>query len=294
MNPGIVFAVLAYICWGLIPIYFKALKSIPADEILLYRMIWALVFLFGILTIKHHWRWLGLAVRSRPLLLRSALGAIVLSLNWFVYIWAVNSGHVVEASLGYFINPLVNVLVAWVVLHERLRPAQWGAIALAAAGVLWLTWQAGQLPWISLILACSFSCYGLLRKTSSLGALEGLTLETAILFPFAITILLALSIHQNHNSFVAADTHLRWLLVASGPVTAIPLLLFAAGARRISFSMLGILQYIGPTLQLLVGVQLYHEPFTATKLIGYTAIWAALGLYSAEGLWRTRRQVAPA
>jgi chloramphenicol-sensitive protein RarD len=209
--------------------------------------------------------------------------------NWFVYIWAVNAGRVVDASLGYFINPLVNVLIGAAFLHERLRPAQWAAAGVAAAGVGWLTWQAGAVPWIGLVLALTFGLYGLLRKTAALGAIEGLTLETVLLTPLAAAYLLWLA-HAGASGFVEGDTATRLLLAAAGPVTAVPLLLFAAGARRIPFSTLGLLQYLGPSLQLLIGVWLYHEPFAA-RAPGYVLIWIALAVFSVEGLlqgWRSR------
>jgi chloramphenicol-sensitive protein RarD len=200
---------------------------------------------------------------------------------------------VVDASLGYFINPLFNVLLGYVVLRERLRAFQWSAIGLAGCGVLWLTWHGGQLPWVALALAFTFGLYGLLRKTASLGALEGLTLETLVLFPVAAAYVLYLTA-QGQNSFIGATPSIQLLLAAAGPITAVPLLLFAAGARRIPLSLLGLLQYIGPTLQLLIGVWVYNEAFGSTRLVGFALIWSALALYSAEGLWQNwkARQVA--
>lgn len=279
------YAALAYALWGLFPVYFKALQSIPASEILLHRMLWSLVFLVIVLAWRRQWSWLSDVLRQPKILGAFTASALLLSSNWFIYIWAVNSGRVVEASLGYFINPLVNVLLGYMVLKERLRPGQWAAVALAACGVAWLTWQAGHLPWIALLLAATFGSYGLLRKTAALGALEGLALETLLLFPLAFGYLVYLTvIGQNH--FLSASSLSQWLLAAAGPITAVPLLLFAAGARRISMSLLGLLQYIGPTLQLMLGVWLYNEPFDGAKLAGFAIIWAALLIYSLEGLWR--------
>jgi chloramphenicol-sensitive protein RarD len=214
-----------------------------------------------------------------------AASALLLSANWLLYIWAVNSGHVIEGSLGYFINPLVNVMLGYLVLKERLRPVQWLAIGIAASGVLWLTWQAGRMPWIALLLAGSFGAYGLLRKTAKLGALEGLSFETMLLFPFAAAYLGWLSLH-GANGFEQAGDSTRWLLAAAGPITAIPLLLFADGARKIPLSVLGLLQYIGPSIQLTLGIVLFKEEFTAARLVGFALIWSALALYAAEGLWR--------
>ncbi|MEO7031278.1 MAG: EamA family transporter RarD [Herbaspirillum sp.] len=284
MRIGMLYAALSYIMWGLFPVYFKALQAIPAAEILLHRMLWSLLLLLLILAVRRQWAWLGQVLRQPRVLAGFALSSLLLASNWLLYIWAVNSNHVVDASLGYFINPLVNILLGYVLLKERLRPVQWLAVALAAAGVIWLTWQAGHLPWIGLLLAITFGAYGLLRKTASLGPLEGLSLETLLLFPLAFAYLLYLSLH-GQNSFVSAPSATQWLLVAAGPITAIPLLLFAAGARRIPLSLMGILQYLSPSLQLLLGVWLYHESFDAARLAGFSVIWAALVLYSLDGLW---------
>jgi chloramphenicol-sensitive protein RarD len=275
----------AYALWGLVPVYFKALQHVPPLEILAHRIVWSLVFLAIVLAWRRQWAWIGAVLRRPKVLAGFIASAILISINWFIYIWAVNNGRVIDASLGYFINPLINVLLGFLLLHERLRPGQWATVALAAGGVAWLTWQGGHLPWIALTLAITFGTYGLLRKTAALGALEGLSLETLILFPAALGYLIVLTLH-GHNSFATAPDSTKWLLVAAGPITAIPLLMFAAGARRIPLSLLGLLQYIGPTLQLLLGVWLYHEPFGGPRLVGFAMIWAALALYSAEGLWR--------
>lgn len=288
MHPGIVYASLAYLLWGLFPVYFKALQHVPAPQILANRMVWSLAVCALLLAALRRWDWLRTLAAQPRVLATFAASATVVSVNWLVYIWAVNAGHVIDASLGYFINPLVNVLIGALFLQERLRRVQWFAVALAALGVAWLTWQAGRPPWIGLVLAFSFATYGLLRKRGALGSIEGLTLETLLIFPFAFGYLLWLA-HLGQNAFVAGDATTRWLLAAAGPVTALPLILFAAGARRINFSTLGILQYIAPTLQLLLGIWLYHEPFEPAKATGYALIWTALAVYSIEGLWRTRR-----
>ena len=285
MNTGILYAATAYALWGVFPLYFKSLQEIPPMEILLHRMVWSLVFVAVVLALRRQWAWLGDVVRRPKVLAGFAASALLLSCNWFIYIWAVNNGHVVESSLGYFINPLFNVLLGSLILRERLRPVQWGAVAIAAGGVAWLTWHGGALPWIALLLATTFALYGLLRKTAALGALEGLALETLLLFPLAFGYLIVLSM-EGQNHFPAASTTSQLLLAAAGPITAIPLLLFAAGARRIPLSLLGLLQYIGPTLQLLLGVWLYHEPFGGARIAGFTLIWSALAIYTAEGLWQ--------
>jgi chloramphenicol-sensitive protein RarD len=292
MKRGVWYAVAAYLLWGVFPIYIKLLQSVPPVQILAHRMVWSLVFVTALLALQGRWQWLRTLVARPAIMLRFVATATVVSINWGIYIWSINSNRVVDASLGYFINPLVNVLLGALVLGERLRAAQWAAVGVAALGVVWLTVQAGTLPWIGLVLAVSFGTYGLLRKTAPLGALEGLALETALLFPLAFGYLVWLAAHQQ-NTFVDAPASMRWLLAAAGPVTAVPLLLFAAGARRIPFTLLGLLQYIGPTLQLLLGVVLYHEPFAPAKAAGYALIWAALALYSAEALWQSWRQ-APA
>lgn len=283
MRKGILYATASYTVWGLFPMYFKALQSIPPIEILLHRMLWALVFLFMVLAWRKQWSWIPQVLRQPKLLAGFTASASLLSINWFIYIWAINNERVIDASLGYFITPLVSVLLGYVLLHERLRYAQWLAVALASSGVLWLTWQAGHPPWIGLCLAFTFGTYGLLRKTAALGPLEGLSLETLLLFPFALAYLAWLTL-QAQTAFPTSPASLQWLLIAAGPITAIPLLLFAAGARRIPMATLGLLQYIAPSLQLLLGVWLYQESFSQERLLGFIAIWTALLIYSAEGL----------
>lgn len=283
MNPGIVYAFAAFVLWGLFPVYFKTLHQIPALEMLAHRMAWSLLFVAAVLVARRHWRWLGTTLRDRRLVLRFVGSAALLSGNWGIYIWAVNAGHIVEASLGYFITPLINVLFGFAFLGERLRPLQWLAVAIAAAAVAWLTWQNGAPPWISLALAATFGGYGLMRKTAQIGALEGLTLETLLLFPVAV-LYLTIDALAGHSHFAHAPFGLQLLLALSGPVTAIPLLLFGAAARRIPLSMLGLIQYATPTLQLLTGVLIYGEPFGQVRALGYGAIWIALALYSLEGL----------
>ena len=286
MRTGILSAGLAFLCWGLFPIYFHAISEVPPLQILVHRVLWSLLFLAIILAVRRQWAWLG-ELRGHPRVMGSfVLSSLLLSGNWLLYIWAVNNNHVIDASLGYFINPLVNVMLGFLVLKERLRPAQWAAIALAAVGVLWLTWQAGQMPWIALILAASFGAYGLMRKTAKLGALEGLSFETLILFPFAIGYLGWLTMQGQNSFFTTTSDTTRWLLVAAGPITAIPLLLFASGARKIPLSVLGLLQYIGPTIQMSLGIFFFHEAFTSARLVGFVLIWSALALYAIEGLYK--------
>jgi chloramphenicol-sensitive protein RarD len=289
MNRGVLYALGAYLLWGLFPVYFKAVAAVPPLEILAHRVVWSLAVVAVLLAVLRRWRWI-VELRRAPRTLRwFAASATLVSINWLVYIWAVNGGHVVDASLGYFINPLVNVLIGALLLHERLRPAQWIAVALAGAGVLWLTLLAGQPPWIGLVLAASFAGYGLLRKQAPLGALEGFSVEVMLLFPLAGAYLLWLA-RQDAGHFEGGALSLQVLLVLSGPITAVPLLLFAAGARRIPFSTLGLLQYVAPTLQLLLGVWLYREPFAGAKVAGYALVWIALAVFTFDGLRQSWRQ----
>lgn len=286
MRTGILSAALAFLCWGLFPLYFHALNEVPPTQILVHRVVWSLLFLAIVLTVRRQWAWVRPLMGEPRVIASFAISSLLLSGNWLLYIWAVNNGHVIESSLGYFINPLVNVMLGYLVLKERLRRGQWAAIALAACGVAWLAWDAGRMPWIALVLAASFGLYGLMRKTAALGALEGLSFETMLLFPFAAAYVVWLTINGENAFINTASDGTRWLLVAAGPITAIPLLLFAAGARKIPLSVLGLLQYIGPTIQFALGIFLFHEAFTSGKLVGFLMIWSALALYAAEGLWK--------
>lgn len=288
-NKGMLYAIAAYGMWGLFPLYWKTLQHVPALEILSHRMAWSLLFVLALLVVRRRWDWLKTAVHTPRTILLFFASAVLLSANWFVYIWGVNAGHIVETSLGYFINPLVSVLMGVFFLKETLRRAQWGAIGLAAAGVIYLTVQYGALPWISLTLATSFALYGLIRKTAPLGSLEGLSLETALMFFPALGYLLYLE-WTGTAAFGHVDTLTTVLLGFAGVATAVPLLLFASGARRIKLATIGILQYIAPTLQFLIGVLVYHEPFTLDRLIGFSIIWLALLLYSGENIWFNRHQ----
>jgi chloramphenicol-sensitive protein RarD len=286
-RTGMLYAFLAYAIWGLFPLYFKQLHGVNAFEVIAHRTLWSLAVLLVVLTVLRRWAWLGAALKNPRLIGSFVLSALLLSTNWLIYVWAVQNGHVVESSLGYFINPLVSVALGFAVLHERPRPLQWAALALAAAGVMWLTFSAGRLPWIALALALSFGLYGLMRKTAALGALEGLTLETMVLAPIAGLALALWTVHGQSAFVTASPTVIGWLLLA-GPITAVPLLMFAAGARRITLTMLGLMQYIAPTLQFCIGVWVYGEPLDGSRLVGFAIIWTALAAYSLEGLWRSR------
>jgi chloramphenicol-sensitive protein RarD len=288
-NKGFQYAAAAYILWGFLPVFWKSLQTVPALEILAHRMVWSLAFVALALAYKRRWDWLRPALHNKRTLLTFLVTGAVLSLNWFTYIWAVNAGFIVETSLGYFINPLVNVLLGVIFLGERMRGWQWTAVALAAFGVLYLTIRYGSLPWIALTLAFSFGFYGLLRKTAALEALEGLGLETAVLFFPALSYLVYLEI-AGKGAFGHAAGATSLLLVLAGVITAVPLWLFALGARRVTLVTLGLLQYIAPTIQFLIGVFIYGESFSGGQMIGFGLIWLALLLYSVEGLLAARKK----
>ena len=291
MNAGVVYAALAFLWWGLFPLYFRIVPGVPPGEVLAHRIVWCVMLLLAVLSWRRQWAWLLPVLRQAKVLAAFVASALLLSANWLTYIWSVNNGHVVDASLGYFITPLVNVLLGYTLLHERPRRAQWLALALATLGVIWLTLQTGRLPWIALALAATFGCYGLLRKIAVLGALEGLTLETMLLAPLALAALAYWSA-QGNATFPAPEALTNLWLFALGPITAVPLLLFAAAARRLSLTTLGLLQYIGPSIQFVLGLWVFHEPFTPARLAGFAMIWIALLVYTADGWAVGRRNVS--
>ena len=286
---GIFYAIWAYALWGVLPVFWKVLKAVPATEIIGHRMMWSAITMLVVLRYKYHWRWLRGAVKDPVTLLTFSATACLLAINWLTYVWAVDSGHVVDASLGYFINPLLTVLLGVVFLRERPRFWQWVAIVVAAIGILYLSINYGVFPWIGLTLATTFALYGLLRKTATLNAVEGLWLETAILFFPALAYLIYLE-RLGASSFGHVGATINLFLALTGLVTVIPLLLFAAAARRIPMTHLGLLQYIAPTLQLLLGVLVYRESFTTMRLIGFVFIWSALVIYSIEGALAARKK----
>ena len=292
MSSGILYGLSAYVLWGMFPLFFKQLQAASAIEVVLHRMVWSLVFVLIVLAVLRRWNWLGDVRRSPALLGKFAVSALLLAGNWLSYVWAVNNGHVLDASLGYFILPLINVALGFVFLHERPRKAQWVAFALAATGVLWMAVQSGHVPWLALLIAMTFGFYGLMRKTATLGALEGMSLETMLLAPLAVVALLWAGPSGPGSQWPAHDAHTWLFFLLSGPVTAIPLLLFAAGARRVPLSTMGFLQYITPSILALMGVFLYGEPFAGPRAVGFVFIWVALLLYTAEGLWAGRRAAA--
>ena len=286
MNSGIWYALGAYALWGLFPIYWKWLHHVPALEVIGHRIGWSFILLIIVILVTKQW------TKFRSTLTRRVLGiyliaGILLSFNWLIYVWGVNSEHVVETSLGYFINPLFSVLLGMIFLKERLRPLQWIPIGLATIGVIYLTWTYGSLPWIALSLAFTFGFYGLVKKTSPLGSLYGLTLETGLVFVPALGYLIYVeSIGQGAFGHTGIVSDL--LMIGAGVVTTIPLLMFASAAKRISLTMVGIMQYIAPTLQFLIGVLIYKEPFSTTSLIGFSMVWAALLIFWVEGVMARR------
>ena len=288
MNPGIAYALSAYLIWGMFPLYFKQVADVPALEVVMHRTVWSLLFVLLVLLARKRWAWLGEVMRQPKVLGVFALSALLLSSNWLTYVWAVQNQRVLDASLGYFILPLVNVTFAYAFLGERPRRGQWMAVGMAALGVVWLTIQSGRLPWVALVLALTFGFYGLLRKVAVLGALEGLTLETLVLAPIAAAYLAYGLWHGDSVLLQGPTATLAWLAVG-GPLTAIPLLLFAAGARRIPMTTLGILQYASPSILFLLSVLVFKEPLQVPRLIGFVLIWGALVVYSLEGLFNSRR-----
>jgi len=288
MNKGLIYGLGAYLLWGFMPIYWKLLHHVPALETLAHRTVWSLVFVAAILTLRRQWQWLRHTLRDYRTLGLFLLIAVLLAFNWGVYIWAVNAGFIVETSLGYFINPLVNVVLGVLFLQERMRPAQWIAIGLAATGVIYLTVSYGSLPWVALSLAFSFAFYGLLKKKVSLRPMDGLFLETAMLALPALIFLLYLG-STGVGALGHSDGWTTFLLPFTGIATALPLLLFAIAAKSVTLSTLGVLQYLAPTIQFMLGVFVYHEPFSPDRLIGFSFIWMALIVYTLEGIARRRR-----
>lgn len=287
MKKGVLFATAAYLIWGFYPIYFKALQAVPAFQIMTHRVVWCFLFMALLVLFRREAHVIKAALTPRTLLIYLAAGAIN-SINWFIYIWGVNAGFVVETSLGYFINPLFSVLLGVVFLGERMRAAQWVSIGLAALGVAYLTITYGSLPWIALSLAGSFGLYGLIKKVGPLDSLPGLLLETGAVFLPALGFLVFEEL-RGVGSFGHAGGVTTALLVLGGIVTAAPLLLFAGGIRRVPLTTMGLLQYINPTIQIIIGVYLYGEPFPQARVIGFGIIWVALLIYSLEGFLNRRK-----
>ncbi len=288
-KRGVLSVTGAYLLWGFLPLFWQSVQVVPAFELLCHRIAWSFVFVVLLLIGRKEWEWLRQARKNPKVLITFLVTAGLLAFNWFTFVWAINAGHIVDASLGYFINPLFSVLLGLLFLKERLRPWQWVAITIAAGGVIFLTLGYGAFPWIAFALAISFGFYGLLRKTAALGSLEGLALETTILFLPALAYLVYVEV-AGTGSFGHAGATINILLAFTGVVTALPLIWFAYGARRVTLATVGILQYIAPTFQFLLGVLVYGEEFTDTRVIGFSVIWTALLIYSLEGIVQGRKR----
>ena len=286
-TTGVVFGLGAYLTWGFLPVFLKALTSVPAPEVLAHRVLWSLLAVAAVVVVARRGQAVRQVLGAPRLVAALTLTALLIGVNWLIYIWAVNSGHVLETSLGYFINPLLNVALGVLVLREKLKRIQLAAVLLAAIGVVILAVAQGALPWISLALATSFGLYGLFRKMAPVDPLTGLLVETALLAPVGLVYLAYLET-AGVASFGDAR-HIDILLVLSGVVTAAPLLLFAAAGKRLRFATLGLLQYIAPTIQFLLAVLLYREPLSSAHLVTFACIWSGLALYAADSL-RTARQ----
>ncbi len=291
MKKGILFGIGAYALWGLFPIYWKLLQHVPALQLLGHRIGWSFLLLLAVIFVTRQWTDFRARLDRRTFLIYS-LAALLIGVNWLTYVWAVNAGHIVETSLGYFINPLLSVLLGVVFLRERLRPIQWIPVGLATAGVLYLTFVYGKLPWIALTLAFTFGLYGLVKKLAPLGSLYGLTFETGILFLPALAYLM-ISETNGTGAFLRTGLTSDLLMFGAGVVTTIPLLLFASAARSIPLTIVGLLQYIAPTLQFLLGVLVYKEPFDQTRLIGFSVVWIALIVFWVENYLAHRAATVP-
>ncbi|MGY4926395.1 EamA family transporter RarD [Streptomyces sp. 900105755] len=287
-RTGLVNGFAAYGMWGLVPLFWPLLKPAGSVEILAHRMVWSLVFVAVALVFVRRWAWAGELLRQPRRLALVTVAAAVITVNWGVYIWAVNAGHVVEASLGYFINPLVTIAMGVLLLKERLRPAQWAAVGVGFAAVVVLAVGYGQPPWISLVLAFSFATYGLVKKKVNLGGIESLAAETAIQFLPALGYLLWLAGH-GESSFVNDGAGHAALLASTGIVTAVPLVCFGAAAIRVPLSTLGLLQYLAPVFQFLLGILYFHEAMPAARWAGFVLVWLALALLTWDALRTARR-----
>lgn len=287
-KSGVVFGIAAYVCWGFFPLYWPLLDPAGSLEVLAHRFVWSMVFVLIAITIMRRWRPFLDIARDRRLMLILSAASVAIAVNWGSFIWGVTNGHVIETSLGYFINPLVTVLLAVFVLKERLRRPQWAAVGIGTIAVVVLTIDYGRLPWVALLVAFSFAIYGFLKKKADLGAFEGLGMETAILFPVALSFLIALQL-RGELTFGHEGPGNVTLLIGTGIVTAIPLLLFGAAATRLSLTTLGILQYLGPVLQFICGLTLFGEAMTGPRWAGFVLVWLALVVFTVDAAAHRRR-----
>lgn len=278
MNKGIFYAFGAYAWWGFFPLYWKLLKHVPALQLIGHRIVWSFVSLIFVIIILGQWKTFKDSLLNLRVLGLYLIAAVLIAINWFLYVWAVNAGYIVETSLGYFINPLISVLIGVIFFRESLKLWQWIPIGLAAIGVLYLTLSLGSVPWIALTLAFSFGFYGMVKKVATLSSLHGLSLETLILLIPAI-VFLVISENSGNGAFMHSNFLTDILIIGAGMITTIPLLMFASAAKRIPLSLIGILQYIAPTIQFLLGVLFFHEPFSMSQFIGFCFVWAALVIF---------------
>jgi chloramphenicol-sensitive protein RarD len=287
VKSGVILGLLAYTMWGVFPVYFKWIESVAPTEVLVHRVIWAVPFGALIIMARHQWREVRTAFVNRSMLFWLALAALCISVNWLIYIWAVQNERIFEASLGYYINPLIYVAVGVVAFGERLRGLQITAVVLASVGVSYLTFSGGIFPWVALSLAALFTAYGVIRRQVAIGAMPGLFIETTMLFPFALAWLIFLMAGQS-ASFGAGDSGLSLLLMLGGPITVMPLLLFAISAKRLSLTTIGFMQFIAPTLQFFTGLY-YGEVLTPAHLVCFGFIWAAVVCFSYDAIRASKK-----
>jgi len=292
MKKGILYGIGAYVLWGFFPIYWKVLHPVSALQVIGHRIGWSFIILLLYIFATKQWQDFRITAFNAKTIGIYAVAGVLLSINWLMYVWGVNAGFIVETSLGYFINPLLSVLLGVIFLRERLRPMQWIPVIIAAIGVIYLTSVYGRLPWIALTLAFSFGFYGLVKKLAPLGSLYGLTLETGIVFPIALIYLILVQLNGT-GAFLHDGATIDLFLMGAGIVTTIPLLMFASAAKEIPLSMVGILQYIAPTLQFLIGVFIYKEPFDQSHLIGFGIVWIALVIFWIENYVAHRNPADP-
>lgn len=288
---GILYGVAAYAWWGFAAIYFKAVRSVAPLEILAHRITWSVIILGALLLILGRRAAIIRVLRNRRAMLLLGASTCLIAVNWYTFIWAITRNHMLDASLGYFINPLVSVIFGFVFFRERLRPLETFSVFLAGVAVVWLTVAAGVVPWVALVLAVSFALYGLVRKLAAVPSMEGLAIETAFLVPFALGWLIWLA-SQDRLAF-GSSLQIDLLLAAAGPVTAVPLVWFASAVQRLRLATVGLLQYIAPSLQFVLAVAVYHEPFGGVRMIAFALIWIAVAIYSAENLRRRRVRIPP-
>ncbi len=288
-RRGLWVAAGSFVLWGVMPLYWHLLKAVPSLQIVVHRIVWSAVLVVAWLLWQHGRGWLRDAVAKPRVASMLALSGVLIAFNWGLYIWAVNAGHVIESSLGYFINPLLNVVIGTAFLRERLNRTQWLSVAIATAGVLWLTYDYGRLPWIALALAASFALYGLIRKLVAVESIPGLGVESVYLFVPALAVMLWGEANGLGGFGAGWGLQLDLLLILAGALTALPLIGFAYAVRRVPLSVIGLMQYIAPTLQFLLGVFVFHEAFDRERAFGFAFIWVALAIFALDGLRRARR-----